>query len=128
MCVTIHKKHFMQRHMLFSEASLYSFSAEVDFMHKSTANMRDFGAYFSKCVHFVCVHLCRSVKVVVLSSLDMPKGLSVLLTHSKVIWLGKMRYSTLLLANVFYLPFSYLLIQFCFTFAFQSLWDKVCEQ
>lgn len=50
--------------------------------------------HFSMRTVCVCV-VCITAKVIMLSCLGMPNGLSVLLTHSKVIWLAKRRHTPL---------------------------------
>lgn len=81
-----------------------------------------------ECVYVhVCVFVCdyTGVKVIVLSGLKMPSGLSVLLTHSKVIWLAKTRYSSLPLSACFFhfssSLFPFLLPFHCHGFLFPVL-------
>lgn len=68
----------------------------------------------------VCLCVCITAKVIMLSGLGKPNGLSVLLTHSKVIWLAKTRYTALPLYPTVCFDLSYSLFPFSFFLPFPS--------
>lgn len=55
------------------------------------------------CAQWACVCLCIRVEVIVLSSLEMPNGLRVLLTHSNLVSKDKIKFFHYLSASIVFL-------------------------